>query len=547
LQELTVVSSIKIANNFPLIMKFILERSARLFSKQELVDRDFKYTYHDAYKRISCIANALENLKIEMGDRVATLASNTHRHFELYWAVPCAGAILHPVNVRLHPEQIAEIVNHAEDKVIFLDEDFIPLVEDLRRELKTVEAYVIMTDKVKLQQTELQPIYEYEAFLREASSKFEYPELDENTIATLCYTTGTTGEPKGAYFTHRMLYLHTLTTSLSEAFSISRYEVVIHVVPMFHAHSWGLPYSSTLVGAKQVFPGRFDGKALMELIQREKVTVVAAVPTVYSMMLEHPEADKYDLSRVRHAFSGGAPTSMGLIKAFREKFDVQLVSSYGLTETCPVLTKAHLKPHMKDWPVERRDEVYSKTGLPLPGLDLKVIDDHGKEVAHNGKTIGEVVVRGTYVAPAYYKDPEKTVESWDKEGYFHTGDAAVVDDEGYITIADRYKDIIRSGGETIPSLMIDKVIEQHPAVAQCATVAMPNKKWGERPLAYVALMPKYRGKVTQEQLHEFCEGKIPRWQIPDMILFLDNIPLTSTGKKNKKLLKAMKVWNQLKT
>ncbi len=527
-------------------MKFLLERSARLFSKQELVDRDFRYTYQDSYRRMRCIANALENLGIGVGDRVATLAWNTHRHFELYWTIPCMGAILHPVNVRLHPEQIAQIVNHAEDKVVFLEEDFLPLVEGLRRELRTVEAYVIMTDKVQMPETGLQPVYEYEALLGGVSSKFEYPEFDENTVATLCYTTGTTGKPKGAFFTHRMLYLHTLITTLPEAFSITRYDVVLHIVPMFHAHSWGLPYGSTLVGAKQVFPGRFDGKVLMELIQRERVTVVAAVPTIYSMMLEQPEADKYDLSSIKYAFSGGAPTSLGLIKAFREKFNVQLITSYGLTETCPVLSKAHLKPHMKDWPIDRRDEIYSKTGLPLPGLDLKVIGDSGEEVAHNGKTIGEIVVRGTYVTPAYYKDPERTAECWDKEGYFHTGDAAVVDDEGYITIVDRYKDIIKSGGETIPSLMIDKVIEQHPAVAQCATIAMPDKKWGERPLACVLLMPEFKDKVTQEQIRKFCKGKILRWQIPDVVLFLDAMPLTSTGKKNKKLLKAKKVWEHAK-
>lgn len=536
------VSTIKIASNFPLLMKFILERSAQLFGKQELADRDFKYTYRDAYERMGCLANALKNLDVEMGDRVATLGWNTHRHFELYWTIPCTGAVLHPVNVRLHPEQIAQIVNHAEDKVLFLDEDFIPLVEDLKKDLRTVEAYVVMTDKAEMPETGLNPVHEYEELIRGVSSKFEYPEFDENIVATMCYTTGTTGEPKGVCFTHRMLHLHTLITALPEAFSITRHDVILHIVPMFHAHSWGLPYSSTLVGAKQVFPGKFDAQDILELIQREKVTVMAAVPTIYSMMLEHPEADRYDLSSIQYAFSGGAPTSAGLIKAFREKFGVQLITSYGLTETCPVLTKAHLKPHMNDWSVERKDETYSKTGLPLPGLDLKVINDDGEEVAHNGKTIGEIVVRGPYVTPAYYKDAEKTSESWDKEGYFHTGDAAVIDDEGYITVVDRYKDIIKSGGETIPSLMIDKVIEQHPAVAQCATIAMPDEKWGERPLACVALTPEYKGKVTQEQIRKFCEGKIPKWQIPEKILFLEDMPLTSTGKKNKRLLKTKKIW-----
>lgn len=537
----------RVIKPFPLLMKFMLERSFRLFAKQDIVERDFRYTYHDAYKRMCSLANAIEDLKVEMGDKVATLAWNTHRHFELYWTVPCMGAVLHPVNMRLLQDQIVRVINHAEDKVIFLDSDFMPLVEGLRGKLETVRAYVILTDKGGMPETKLEPVYEYEALLKKASSTFEWPEFDENALATLGYTTGTTGEPKGAYFTHRMLFLHTLITTLPEAFSITRYDTVLHVVPMFHAHSWGLPYDSTLVGAKQVFPGRFDPKIAMELIQRERVTIIAAVPTLYAMMLEHPEVDKYDLSSLKYAFSGGAPTSIGLIKAFREKFGVQLITSYGLTETCPVLTKAHLKPYMRDLSTQRRDEVYSKTGLPLPGLDLKIINERGEEVSHDGKTIGEIVVRGPYVTPAYYKDPERTAESWDERGYFHTGDAAVIDDEGYITIVDRYKDIIRSGGEIIPSTLIDKVIEQHPAVACCATIAMPHEKWGERPLACVVLMPEFKDKVTDEGIRKFCEGKMPKWQIPDAVLFLDSMPMTSAGKKDKKLLRAEKVWERVTT
>jgi len=303
-----------------------------------------------------------------------------------------------------------------------------------------------------------------------------------------------------------------------------------------------LPYDATLVGAKQVFPGKLDVKNILALIERERVTITAAVPTIFTMMLEHPDTDKYDLSSLKYVFSGGAPTSAGLIKAFRDKFGVQLVTSYGLTETCPVLTKAHLKTYMRNWTPQKRDDVYSKTGLPLPGLDLKVVNDKGEEVPHDGKTIGEIIVRGPYVTPAYYKDPKRTAETWDKLGYFHTGDVAVIDEEGYVTVVDRHKDIIRSGGETIPSTLIDKVIEQHPAIACCATIATPHEKWGERPLACVVLKPEYRGKVIAEEIREFCKDKIPKWQVPDTVLFLDNMPTTSTGKKDKKLLRAEKVW-----
>ncbi len=532
---------------FPLLMKFILERSAKLFSKQEIVDRSFRYTYYDAYKRMCKLANAIKDLGVEEGDRVATLAWNTHRHFELYWTVPCMGAVLHAVNVRLHPNQIVHIINHAEDEILFLDDDFLPLVECLIDKLKTIKAYVVMADEEKKLRTALKPAYWYEALLEGSSSDFKWPYLDENSPATLCYTTGTTGDPKGVCFSHRMLFLHTLITALPEALSINRYDIVLHIVPMFHVHSWGIPYVATMVGAKQVFPSRFDIEAIMELIQREKVTVTAAVPTVYIMMLNHPRADEYDLSSLRLAFSGGAPTSPGLIKAFREKFGVQLITSYGLTEACPILTKAHLKPHMLNWPPEAKDAFYSKTGLPLPCLDLRVVDEMGREVSCDNKSIGEVIVKGPYVALGYYKDPDKTAESWDEEGHLHTGDMAVVDEEGYITIVDRRKDVIKSGGEIIPSVLIDKIIEQHPAVAYCATIAMPNEKWGERPLACVTLKPEYKGKVMEKDIFEFCKDKLPKWQIPDAVLFLEEIPMTSTGKKDKKLLRAKNVWMALST
>jgi fatty-acyl-CoA synthase len=522
---------------FPLLMKFLLERSAKLFSKQEIVNKDFRYTYHDAYERMCRLAHAVKGLGIGKGDKVATLAWNTHKHFELYWTVPCVGAILHPVNVRLSSDQIVRLMNHAEDKVVFLDDDFIPLFEDLRNKLETVKAYVVMTSRTEMPETKLEPVYEYETLLKKFSPAFEWPEFDENTPATIGYTTGTTGVPKGVCFTHRMLFLHTLISTLPEGFAITRYDTLLHIVPMFHVHSWGIPYDSTLVGARQVFPGRFDITTVMKLIQMEKVTVTAAVPTVYAMMLTHPEAEKYDLSSLKYAFSGGSPASIGLIKTFREKFGVQLINGYGLTETCPVLTEAHLKPHMKDWSAERRDEMYSKIGLPLPGLDLKVIDEHGEEVPHDEKTIGEIVVRGPYIASAYYKDPEKTAESWDKQGYFYTGDAAVIDDEGYITLVDRYKDIIKSGGEIIPSVSIDKVIEQHPAVVCCATIAVSHEKWGERPLAYIIVKHEYKGHVTEKEIRTFCEDKIPKWQIPDEVRFLDRMPMTSMGKKDKKLLR----------
>ena len=530
----------------PLLMKSILERSAELFPKQEIVDRDFRYTYLDAYERMCRLANVLEDIGVKVGERAATLAWNTHRHFELYWAIPCVGSVLHTVNARLFQDQIAKILNHAEDKVVFLDDDFITLVEGLRDKLKTVKAYVIMTDKAKIPETKLDPAYEYENLLKKASSSFQWPELEESATATLDYTTGTTGEPKGVCFTHRMLFLHTLITSLPEAFHLTRHDTVLHMVPMFHAHSWGLPYDSTLVGAKQVFPGKLEVKLAMELIQREKVTITAAVPTIYAMMLEQPEADEYNLNSLKFAFSGGAPTSPGLVKSFREKFRVQLITSYGLTETCPVLTKAHLKPHMKDWPSQKTDEVHAKTGLPLPGVDVRVVDTQGHDIPHDGVTIGEIIARGSYVATEYYKEPEKTAESWDSQGYFHTGDAAVIDEEGYILIVDRYKDLIRSGGEIIPSVTVDKVIEQHRAVAHCATIAMPHGKWGERPLACIELKPAHKGKLDQAEIRNFCEGKMPQWHIPDKVLFVDSMPMTSAGKKDKKSLKSQKIWERIK-
>ncbi len=535
----------KYGKNFPLLMKFFLKRAVSLFPVREIVDRSFRYTYREAYGRMCKLANALESLGVKEGDKIATLAWNTHQHFELYWAVPCMGAVLHPVNIRLSQNQILNILRHAEDKIVFLEKEFIPLIERLSPQLENVSAYVLMGGENE--EVRFKPSYSYESLIEDFPPRYDWPEISENQPATLGYTTGTTGEPKGVCFTQRMLFLHTLITLTPEGFAINRYDTILHIVPMFHVHSWGLPYDATVVGAKQVFPGRFKIEALFELIEREKVTVTAAVPTVYIMMLEHPKADEYDLSSLRIAFSGGAPTSPGLIKSFREKFGVQLVTSYGLTETCPVLTKAHLKPHMKKWPIERMDEVYAKTGLFLPGLDLKIVDEKGKEVPRDGKTVGEIIVRGPYVALEYFKDSEKTSEAWDENGYFHTADAAVMDEEGYITIVDRYKDIIRSGGEMIPSLVIDKIIEKHPAVASCATIAMPHKKWGERPLACVVLKPEYKGRVSEEEIISFCKGKMPKWQLPDAVVFMDEIPLTSTGKKDKRKLRTMKPWEKMKT
>ncbi len=520
----------------------ILERAKNLFGKKEIVSKEedgsiFRYTYSQFYKRVCQLANALEELGVGRGDRVGTLAWNTHRHLELYFAPPCMNAVYHTVNLRLSPEQIAYVINHAEDKVLFLDSDQIPVVEKIAEKL-SVEYFVIL-GKEKSYDTSFESIA-YEDLISGKPKTYEWSQIDESSPAGMAYTSGTTGMPKGVVYTHRNLVLHSIVTSLPDALNLSERRCVLHIVPMFHVNSWGIPFAATMVGAKQVFPGQHPKPIdYVELIQNEKVDFTACVPTVwmmiYSFLKENPE---YDISSLKEAFTGGSAPPASLLRAFREEFGITIIHTYGLTETTPVLTVNRPKSYMR----LEGDELYQhsrKQGLLLPLLEMKVVQKRNGEeieVEWNGEEMGELYVKGPWVVSEYYKDPEKTSEKF-TDGWFRTEDIVVVDEEGYIKIVDRAKDLIKSGGEWISSQDLESHLMLHPSVREAVVVGVEHPKWQERPLAFVVLENIGEKEKIKEELMDHLRERFPKWWLPDEIIFVDEIPKTSVGKFDKKVLR----------
>lgn len=526
----------------PLLIKTMLERSHKLFPKKEIfsrgLDRDFRYTYGDFYKRVCMLANVMEQLGINQGDKVGTFAWNTHRHMELYFAITCSGAVLHPLNVRLFAEHLIHIVTNAEDKVIFLDEDLIPQIEEIQDQLTTVEKYVIMTDKDELPNTTLAPVYHYEKLMENASDTYDFPDLDEDTVAAIGYTSATTGLPKGVLYSHRSTYLHALTLCLPDAIGISEKDVILPVVSMFHVFSWGFPFSATFMGSKLVLSGNdFSAENLCSLIEQEKVTLIAGVPTIWINILQHlDEGAKYDLSSLRYILNGGAPLSRHLVTSFAQRYGIEFLGTYGMTEASPVVLTCPLKSYMEEWDGEDKLSIKVKQGRLLPGLEMKIVNDKGKEVIWNGKDMGELLLRGPWIANAYYRDRERSAETF-KDGWYYSNDIVTIDEEGYILLQDRGKDLIKSGGEWISSVDLENNIMGHPAVAEAAVIAIPSEKWQERPMACVVLKPGEIGKVTEKDILDFLRGKVAKWWLPDKVVFIDEVPKTSVGKFNKKALR----------
>ena len=526
----------------PLLIKTMLERSHKLFPKKEIfsrgIDRDFRYTYGDFYKRVCMLANVMEQLGINQGDKVGTFAWNTHRHMELYFAITCSGAVLHPLNVRLFAEHLIHIVTNAEDKVIFLDEDLIPQIEEIQDQLTTVEKYVIMTDKDELPKTTLAPVYHYEKLMEDVSDTYDFPDLHEDTVAAIGYTSATTGLPKGVLYSHRSTYLHALTLCLPDAIGISEKDVVLPVVSMFHVFSWGFPFSATFMGSKLVLSGNdFSAENLCSLIEQEKVTLIAGVPTIWINILQHlDEGAKYDLSSLRYILNGGAPLSRHLVTSFAQRYGIEFLGTYGMTEASPVVLTCPLKSYMEEWDGEDKLSIKVKQGRMLPGLEMKIVNDKGKEVIWNGKDMGELLLRGPWIANAYYRDRERSAETF-KDGWYYSNDIVTIDEEGYILLQDRGKDLIKSGGEWISSVDLENNIMGHPAVAEAAVIAIPSEKWQERPMACVVLKPGEIGKVTEKDILDFLRGKVAKWWLPDKVVFIDEVPKTSVGKFNKKALR----------
>lgn len=523
-----------------LLISQMIERAEKLFPKKEVISRTssgiHRFTYREIGERTRRLASALEKLGVERGDKVATLAWNDHRHLEAYFAVPGMGAVLHTINIRLSPEHILHIINHAEDKVLLVDPMFLPILEAIKDQIPTVRAFIMMTDDDPLPDTTLTPIYSYEELLLEASPNFEFvKDLDEHDPAGMCFTSATTGKPKGVVYSHRGITLHSFSLGLADTGGLSESDVCMPVVPMFHVNAWGLPFAATWFGTTQVMPGpAFTPELLAELITNEKVTITAGVPTIWLGLLKELDsnAEKYDMSSLRTILCGGSAAPMGMIRAFEEKHNIPFVHAYGMTETTPLVTLSRLKSYQEELASEEKLDIRAKQGCVVPGLEIKAINDEG-EIEWNGEDMGELLVRGPWIADEYYKD-ERTVDAF-KDGWLHTGDIVTIDEEGNIKITDRTKDLVKSGGEWISTIDLENALMAHDTVFEAAVVGVPHPEWQERPVAAVVLYPDT--VVSKEELLEFLKPQFAKWWIPDDIIFMDELPKTSVGKFQKNALR----------
>lgn len=505
------------------------QRAVLLYgSKIGIVDGAKRFTYAEFDERVNRLANALVDLGVEKGDVVSFITYNSHQLLEAYYAVPQVGCVLNPINIRLTQNEIEYILNHAEARVLVFHNDFLPMVENMRANLPGVEHYIMMETEEELEWT-----YEYERLLGVASPQadVDLDAIDENTVAELFYTSGTTGTPKGVALTHRSLYLHTL--SAIPGFDVTDADTLLHVVPLFHVNGWGTPQFLTAVGGRHVMLRKVDFGEILRLVEAERVTRLLGVPTIFNGILQHPDLHEYDLSSLQEIIIGGAPSPLALIEALEEQIGCRAIVGYGLTETTPFMVIARPKPHLKTDDATRRS-VQVKTGLPLVGIRVRVVDENGQDVPPDEKAIGEIIVRSNTVMKGYLKDPVATNEVI-VDGWFHTGDMAVLDDEGYITIVDRKKDIIISGGENISSVEVEKVLLNHPAVFETVVIGIPDEKWGEVPMAIVVLKPgEY---ATETDLIEHVRSHLAHFKAPKSVEFRQELPKGGTGKILKRELR----------
>ncbi|GGG30287.1 long-chain-fatty-acid--CoA ligase [Caldovatus sediminis] len=519
--------------DWPLLLHRLIDHAARHHPGREIVTRSVegpihRTTWAEARQRSLRVAQRLARDGIRPGDRVATLAWNTGRHLEAWYGIAGIGAIYHTVNPRLFPEQIAWILNHAESRVMMADLTFVPLLEELAPKLAHVERYILLTDAAHMPaSTRLPDAIPYEDWLAEADGDFAWASFDENTAAGLCYTSGTTGEPKGVLYSHRSNVLHALTCTMPDVMSLSSRDRVMPIVPMFHANSWAIPFAAAAAGAALVMPGaRLDGASVHQLLEEERVTYAAAVPTVWMMLLQHLEATGGRLSTLERTIIGGSACPRALAKAYQEKYGVQVRHGWGMTEMSPVGTVCVRKPETEGLDAEAWLDVQEKQGIALFGVDMKITDDAGRELPWDGRTFGRLKVRGPAIARRYFRREEE--EILDAEGYFDTGDVATIDPNGYMKITDRSKDVIKSGGEWISSIDLENLAVGHPDVAEAAVVAVPHPKWGERPL--LLAVPKPGRAPTRESLLDFLRPKVAKWWLPDDVVFVPELPHTATGK-----------------
>jgi fatty-acyl-CoA synthase len=493
-----------------------------------------RYTWADVANRSRQLANALDGLKLGQGDRVATLAWNGYRHLEMYFGVSGSGRVLHTLNPRLHPDQVVWIANHAEDQILCFDMTFLPLVQAVHARCTTVKHWVALCDADKLpMDTGIPNLTSYETLIGQQASTYVWPQLDENTASSMCYTSGTTGNPKAALYSHRSTLLHAYAAALPDVMCISARDAILPVVPMFHVNAWGIPYSAAMTGAKLVFPGpALDGKSVYELIEAEKVTFAAGVPTVWQMLLGHMKPAHLKFSSLKRTVIGGSACPPAMIDAFRDDYGVDVLHAWGMTEMSPLGTLCTLKNKHLSLPAEAQMKLRLKQGRAIFGVDMKIVNDAGQALPHDGKTYGDLLVKGSWIIREYFKQegPPPLIDGW-----FPTGDVATIDEDGFMQITDRSKDVIKSGGEWISSIDIENIAMAHPDVAMAACIGMPHPKWDERPVVCVVRKPS--STLTAAELLNFYEGKTAKWQIPDDAVFVDAIPLGATGKMLKTKLR----------
>ncbi|PIE43495.1 MAG: long-chain fatty acid--CoA ligase [Gammaproteobacteria bacterium] len=509
----------------------ILTHAETIHPKSKIVSRNVtgdihQYTYGEAANRSRQLANALVRFGVEQGDRVATLAWNTHRHYELYFAVSGSGAILHTVNPRLFPRQLIYIINHAEDEVLFVDLTFVPIIEEIYGSLKTLKHIVVLTDEANMPESSNLKLLCYETLIADESTTFEWPAVDENSAASLCYTSGTTGNPKGALYSHRSTVLHAWACCGSDAFGIANRTTVMPVVPMFHVNAWGVPYAATMSGAALVLPGAgMDGESLYEIISSAGVDLMLGVPTVWLGLLNYCADQSLKLTSVKTVVVGGAAAPLSMIEAFHTEHDAFVMHAWGMTEISPVGSVNSMNQYTASLSLEQRFQVQTKQGRPIFGIEMEIVDANGQPLPHDGKASGRLLVRGPWVAKSYYKDEDTSAWS---NGWFDTGDVATLDPMGYMNIVDRAKDMIKSGGEWISSIDLENAATGHEAVMECAVIGVPHPKWDERPLLLVVL--KEGKKTTKESVLAFLADKVAKWWLPDDVIFVDTLPHTATGK-----------------
>ena len=534
--------------NYQLTLDKILEHANRMYGHKRVItkrpDGSFHtYTYADMYKRVKRLSKALVKLGVQPGERIGTFAWNNYQHLELYYAIPGAGAVCHTLNIRLFPDQLSYIVNHAEDKVVFIEGSLLPLYERVLDQIKCVEHYVLYNAPRDVQ-TKLPNVLFYEDLIEDSDEDFEWLSTDENMPMGMCYTSGTTGEPKGALYAHRSMYLHTLGTLQANSLGVRESDIVLPVVPQFHAMSWGLPYGCAAAGAEMVMPGQFlQGAPLAEMIANYRVTIAAGVPTIWTALYHELKQNPRDISCIRALVVGGSAMPRALTKAYESELGVNVIHAWGMTEMSPLGTVCNLQSHHLDLSDEAKWDVKARQGYPILGVEMRIVDGMNEELPWDSESMGELQVRGPWIIRQYFKR-EVSSDSFTADGWFRTGDVSKVGPDGLMQITDRTKDLVKSGGEWISTVDLENEIMAHPKVMEAAVIAIPDEKWQERPLAAIVPTPDGRD-VTAEEITTFLSDRVAKWWLPDEYVFITEIPKTSTGKFSKRTLRDMYATGEL--